>query len=265
MPALVVASGRNESPAAAGRRAFTLIELLVVIAIIGLLISILVPSLSAARERGRAALCGSNLRQLGVGLSSYTDDNDGYYPGHHRSTGDWAVVWPTRLRRYVGDMTAVFNCPSNEYYFHWTPRYRPGSGPAMYGYLDNEVRLVYTSGFSYGYNDWGVLEFTIPHLGLGGWVDDPDHRDWGEVKVSEVVVPSDMIALADSSSDFWWDTAIDPGLGGTTEFPSRRHFGGSEVLSCDGHVEWISQTRLTARTAEMRARWNRDHQPHFEY
>lgn len=57
--------------------AFTLIELLVVVSIIALLISILLPALSAARATSRTTLCGANLRQLGVGASMYADTSRG--------------------------------------------------------------------------------------------------------------------------------------------------------------------------------------------
>ncbi|MBN1345144.1 MAG: prepilin-type N-terminal cleavage/methylation domain-containing protein [Phycisphaerae bacterium] len=57
-----------------GRSAFTLIELLVVVAIIALLISILLPSLSKAREQARSTLCASRLSQLTKGLMIYSDD-----------------------------------------------------------------------------------------------------------------------------------------------------------------------------------------------
>ncbi len=59
---------------------FTLIELLVVVGIIGLLASILMPSLARAREAARRAVCGSNLRQIGMCLQMYADEADGRYP-----------------------------------------------------------------------------------------------------------------------------------------------------------------------------------------
>jgi prepilin-type N-terminal cleavage/methylation domain-containing protein/prepilin-type processing-associated H-X9-DG protein len=57
-------------------KAFTLIELLVVIAIIAILMAILMPTLSRAREQGKRAACLNNLRQLTMGWIMYADDND---------------------------------------------------------------------------------------------------------------------------------------------------------------------------------------------
>ncbi len=62
------------------RTGFTLIELLVVIAIISLLISILLPSLSAARSRAKASMCRSNLKRLGTGMALYLDGSRDQLP-----------------------------------------------------------------------------------------------------------------------------------------------------------------------------------------
>jgi prepilin-type N-terminal cleavage/methylation domain-containing protein len=62
-------------------KAFTLIELLVVVAIIALLISILLPSLSRAREMSKRAVCASNLRGIGQAMYIYANDNYEQFPG----------------------------------------------------------------------------------------------------------------------------------------------------------------------------------------
>jgi len=61
-------------------RAFTLVELLVVISIIGLLMGILMPALRKARAAANKTYCIANLRQLGVAMRSYLDDNRDIFP-----------------------------------------------------------------------------------------------------------------------------------------------------------------------------------------
>lgn len=67
---------------------FTLIELLVVVAIIGILASLLLPSLGKARDKAMTTVCLSNQRQIGVALMSYSSSDDGLLPEPGPSWGD---------------------------------------------------------------------------------------------------------------------------------------------------------------------------------
>jgi prepilin-type N-terminal cleavage/methylation domain-containing protein/prepilin-type processing-associated H-X9-DG protein len=89
-----------------GRAGFTLIELLVVIAIIALLIGILLPSLSGARDSARSVKCLASMRSLGIAMSMYLDDNKDVIPRSKHSTGfSGGLTWAPQMFEYLTDQS----------------------------------------------------------------------------------------------------------------------------------------------------------------
>lgn len=110
------------------KKAFTLIELLVVIAVIAVLMGILMPALQRAREQGKATVCLSNMKQIGLAARLYAEDYNGKvwlaedYPPGETGNFERMLVWQALYQKYVGGRdsdevghwaeVATYNCPS---------------------------------------------------------------------------------------------------------------------------------------------------------
>ena len=112
------------------RNAFTLVELLVVIAIIGILIGLLLPAINAAREAGRRATCGNNLKQVGLAVLSY-NDTFGHFPeGTYDLIDDQADTTPQNRRCWMPEILPYIEFAGLYKQFdHWMAAKASGDWP----------------------------------------------------------------------------------------------------------------------------------------
>ena len=138
------------------RLAFTLIELLVVIAIIAILASLLLPALSAAKERAHRASCLNNVRQFVMSTHLYANDNDQFLPkggtdnSNHLDTHTPILshVFLTNFLKYTGPIKAL-DCPNLAPSFEKQDAWRqqPDYGIAIgYHYLGGQENTPWPPG-----------------------------------------------------------------------------------------------------------------------
>ncbi len=198
------------------KKTFTLIELLVVIAIIAILAGMLLPALSKARDRARAATCLSNQKQLGTSFIMYADENQDIImlPGY--ANNDWINIYETNapdsdLSKLYQKDSKIFSCPSH---------YNADVGRNVQVYGMTFDTTSYPAGIVSGNSAFNYAKVSrLTHASL-------------------IVMLADSYATATASQ---YPTIIPHGAGQNYHL---RHNNRANVLYYDGHAEASDKAKL---------------------
>lgn len=214
------------------RNGFTLIELLVVVAIISVLVALLLPALSTARESAKRLTCISNLKTFGQAHALYINDNGRYPYLRNDSLGlFWTeLVWP-----YVGKNTKIYSCPDNTF------------SASSWVINNNHVGLT-----SYGVN-LRVIDNAAADNDADGSIGGrrPEAISRPSEKIVNIEVFSDYNAIGYSDLQgfcysFWYMFGFKGGnvvqMYGLKN--GTYHMGGANYGYADGHAQWVSMNEM---------------------
>lgn len=231
---------------------FTLIELLVVVAIIALLMAILLPSLSKAREQARAVVCGTHLKSIGQGFFVYAGNTGDYIPTIDQWSGS---VTPNQYGTWHWELSKVL------YSYSGDPRYPfrifATTTPVAVTTAQYAMFRCPTVDMQYGVK----TTTSSPGYGLlreAGFYNTTT-KELEAVKITSFATPSKTVVMWDSAAMWtsyargWhientvndWPVTISDG-------PSSRftqiHNGRASVLFADGHTEKLTYMELNRST-----------------
>ncbi|HEY2588327.1 MAG TPA: type II secretion system protein [Tepidisphaeraceae bacterium] len=207
------------------RHAFTLIEMLVVIGIIGLLMSILLPTLNRAREQAKSVTCASNERQLYMAFMTYANENRGRVP-IPSSTGD---TNPTLSVCFVMKSLGVCDYVNGT----WWP-YIARTGEARFGVMNcptdlDSVRVMRKGAMSLVPRNFSYsLNSDLRAL--------PKSPDGTGIKFNAIVHPGEKIVIVEELWPNDGKAVINSEPPDLDDLPATRHTGRGNFCFGDGHV-----------------------------